>query len=405
MQSAVILAAARAARPLFARLAQPAVVGEMAAGLLIGPSCLGYFLPRVEAALFPPDSLAPLNALSQTGLVLFMYIIGIRTRSHASEIGRGAAAVTSVVSIVVPFAFGVALSIPFHERLAPPAVGRLPFGLFIGAAMSITAFPVLARILTERGLLATRVGAIAIACAAFDDLSGWLILAAILTLIGVGSSLALSTRVAGLVAFAAIAWLIVRPALARLARRGSLDHVAVRATALLVFAFLSAAATQALGVHALFGAFFAGVATPPAVRPAALVDALEPFATKVLLPLFFAFTGLRTAVGAIDTPALWWMTAAILVAAIAGKGAASTLAARAMGLAWRDAAALGALMNTRGLVELVVLNVGLDAGVLSPIAFSMLVVMALTTTMMTCPLLNIIQPAASTSPSLAAPRG
>lgn len=393
LQVAVILALARVLRWLVVPLGQPAVVGEMAAGLLIGPSCFGWLMPRSAAALFPATSLDSLNALSQIGLVLFMFIVGIRVGSQASGVKRGVAAVTSAVSIVVPFALGVALSLTLRDQLAPPGVGEWPFALFIGAAMSITAFPVLARILTDRGLLGTDVGTIAIACAAFDDVIGWLILAGILSLVHIGPPVVFAARIAWLAAYFAVMMLGVRPLVAWMARRRRFSGASADGLALmLLVALLSAAATDALGVHALFGAFFAGLMMPRSPSADAGVRVVEPVTMTLLLPLFFAFTGLRTSVQLINSPALVRDTFAVLATAVIGKGGASAVAARAMGLTWRHAGALGVLVNTRGLVELVILNIGLEAGILSPIAFSMLVVMALVTTVMTSPLLNLLGP-------------
>jgi K+:H+ antiporter len=393
LQVAVILALARILRWLFVPLGQPAVVGEMAAGLLVGPSCLGWLMPRFAAALFPATSLDALNALSQIGLVLFMFIVGIRVGSQAAGVKRSAAAVTSVVSIVVPFALGVALSLTLHDRLAPPGVGEWPFALFIGAAMSITAFPVLARILTDRHLLGTDVGTIAIACAAFDDVMGWLILAGILSFVHIGPPLVVAVRMGWLVAYFAVMMLGVRPLLAWSVRRRRFSGASTDGLALmLVVALVSAAATDALGVHALFGAFFAGLLMPRSPNVDAVVGVVEPVTMTLLLPLFFAFTGLRTSVQLIDSPALVGDTLAVLATAVVGKGGASAVAARVMGLSWRDAGRLGVLVNTRGLIELVILNIGLEAGILSPLAFSMLVVMALVTTVMTSPLLSLLGP-------------
>ena len=395
LQVAVILALARVLRRLCVPLGQPAVVGEMVAGLLVGPSFLGWLMPRSAAALFPATSLEPLNALSQVGLVLFMFIVGVRVGSQATSsfANRRVAAVTSVVSIVVPFVLGAALSLALRDRLAPPGVGVWPFALFIGAAMSITAFPVLARILTEHRLLDTDIGRIAIACAAFDDVTGWLILAGILSLVHIGAPLVFVARMAWLAAYFAIMLLGVRPGLAWIARRRRFSGASADGMALmLIVALLSAAATDALGVHALFGAFFAGLMMPRTPNVDAAVGAVEPVTMTLLLPLFFAFTGLRTSIRLIDSPALVRDTVFVLAAAVVGKGGASALAARAMGLEWRAAGALGVLVNTRGLIELVILNIGLEAGILSPLAFSILVVMALVTTFMTSPLLTLLLP-------------
>lgn len=392
LQVAVILTFSRAMRWLLAPVGQPAVIAEMVAGLMLGPSCFGWIAPQWASTLFPAGGLEPLNALSQIGLVLFMFLVGLRAGRHAAVQRRSAAAVTSVVSIVVPFALGVALATILHGRLAPAGVGLLPFSLFIGAAMSITALPVLARILMDHHLLGTEVGTLALACAAFNDVSGWLILAGILSLAGGGRPVAFVAVAGWFVIYLAVMIFVVRPALHRWhrRRRRSADQLA----SWLIVALLSATTTEAMGVHALFGAFFAGLIMPrDADLEASLSAHLEPLTITLLLPLFFAFTGLRTSVRLIDTPGLWRDTLLILAVAVAGKGGASALAARLTGSRWRDAWALGVLLNTRGLIELVILNIGLEAGILSPLAFSMLVMMALVTTFMTSPLLSLLLPA------------
>jgi Kef-type K+ transport system membrane component KefB len=393
LQVAVILALARLLRWLFVPVGQPAVVGEMVAGLLIGPSFLGWLMPRFAAALFPASSLESLNALSQVGLVLFMFIVGVRVGAPVPGGKRRVAAVVSAVSIAVPFTLGVALSLALHDRLAPPDVGVWPFATFVGAAMSITAFPVLARILMERRLLASEIGQMAIACAAVDDVAGWLILAGILAFAHIGAPSALVARMVGLAAYFAVMLLGVRPGLAWIVGRRTFSETSTDGVALmLIVTLLSAAATDALGVHALFGAFFAGLIMPRNPNVDRVVSAVEPVTMTVLLPLFFGFTGLRTSVRLIDSPALARDAILVLVTAVVGKGGASAVAARAMGLEWRAAGALGALLNTRGLIELVILNIGLEAGILSPLAFSILVVMALVTTFMTSPLLSLLLP-------------
>jgi Kef-type K+ transport system membrane component KefB len=393
LQIAVVLGLARIMRRLFVPLKQPAVIAEMVAGLMLGPSCLGWIAPRWFLALFPTSSLGPLNALSQLGLVLFMFLVGHRVSSQASAAKRSAIAVISAVSMLVPFAIGTAAGIALHPAFAPAEVSRWSFAFFVGAAMSMTAFPVLARILMEHQLVETVIGRIAIACAAFDDVMGWLILAAILSPAQGGTSFVMITRGAGLILYLLVMTFAVRPLLARLMRRRDtrVDPKETLALILLV-ALASAAATDALGVHALFGAFFAGLVMPRFDRDKGLVDSIEPVTMTVLLPLFFALTGLRTDLHLLDSVRLLAVTAGILFAAIAGKGGASAIASSMTGLPWRDAWAIGVLLNTRGLIELVILNIGLDAGILSPVVFSMLVVMTFVTTCMTSPLIEWLLP-------------
>jgi Kef-type K+ transport system membrane component KefB len=397
LQVTVILALAYTARRIFLLAGQPAVVGEMLAGLLLGPSFFGWLLPRASAVVFAPDSLAPLNALSQLGLVLFMFLVGLRLRAPDGGFNRRLAIAISATSIVVPFALGVLLAASVHDRLAPAGVGTLPFALFIGTAMSITAFPVLARILIDYRLTATPVGVLAITCAAFDDVSGWMILGGVTALAGGGGGRMIVGRLILFIGYLAVMLAIVRPALRWLARRRD-SRTGERyedITIWLLVMLLSATVTERLGVHALFGAFFAGLMMPRDARiERRLGDSVEPVTMTLLLPLFFAFTGLRTSVQLINTAALWRDAVLILTVAIAGKGGGAIVAARMMRVPWREAAALGALLNTRGLIELVVLNVGLDFGILSPPIFSMLVLMALVTTFMTAPIVTRLLPPA-----------
>ena len=395
-QIGVILAVARLAGWIMGRLGQPQVVGEMAAGIMLGPSLLGAVAPGLSDALFPAASLGFLNALSQVGIVLFMFVVGFEL-DHSMLRERGHSAVlTSHASITAPFLFGTALALPLYPWLAGEGVAFAPFALFLGAAMSVTAFPVLARILTERSLLGTHLGAIAITCAAVDDVTAWCILAGLAALIrGSPSGLPVWATVAGAVAFAGLSLTLGRALLARLLpafeRKG---RVTPGVLAVVIFAVLTGAwITEWLGIHALFGAFVVGLAMPR--QPAftrALLDRLEDLLVVLLLPLFFAFTGLRTRFGLISGGELWLVCAAIVGVAIVGKVGGSMLASRLSGLSWRESSAVGVLMNTRGLVELVFLNVGLELGVLSPTLFAMMVLMALATTVMTTPLLALVWP-------------
>ena len=374
--------------PVAARLGQPPVMAEMVAGLLLGPSLLGWVAPQVFGVLFPAASLPALSAIGQLGIVVFMFLVGWRLEIETLKtIGR-LALVTSLVSITVPFVLGSAVAMAAWYPYAPPGVARLPFALFMGSAMSMTAFPVLVRILEVQGLTRTQMGVLAVTCAAFNDAAGWLILAAITMVVRTGAMADAGRAFVGLAIYLAIMLGGVRPLVARLARRpgpvfgrsaGSLVIVALIVAA-------SAYTTDALGVHALFGAFLAGVVMPRDAEAERLFShAVEPATTTYLLPLFFAFSGLRTSVALIAGPELWLQTALILAVAIGGKGVGSALGARVMGVAWADAALLGVLMNTRGLIELVVLNIGFDLGILSPVLFSMMVVMAVTTTLLTSP--------------------
>ncbi|MBU8895622.1 cation/H(+) antiporter [Corallococcus sp. H22C18031201] len=373
-------------------LGQPLVIAEVVAGIVLGPSLLGWVSPDAMNWLFPTDSLPVLKMLSQVGLVLFMFLIGLELDPKLLK-GRGHASVAiSHSSIIVPFALGAgAAALWLYKDWSSPTVPFSSFLLFTGVAMSITAFPVLARILTERGLMQSKVGTIAIACAAVDDVTAWCLLAFVVSLVRASdlTHAALTTVFALL--YIAFMLMLVRPFLARLgarvASREGLTQNIVAGTLLLLLG--SAFVTELIGIHALFGAFLFGAVIPKeGGLAAALLEKLEDVAVVLLLPVFFAFSGLRTQVGLLDSTEAWVTCGAIIVLACLGKFGGSAVAARLTGLRWREAGAVGILMNTRGLMELIVLNLGLDLGVISPTLFTMMVLMALVTTFITTPLLR-----------------
>ncbi len=401
LQLLVVLVASRAVGALLARVGQPQVVGEMVAGIALGPSLLGLVAPGALARLFPPQALAPLAALSQLGVILFLFGVGLRLDLDLLRSKARTAFVTSQASIAVPFALGAALApwLYAHGGLAGAGATRLEFALFLGAAMSITAFPVLARILAERGLVKTRLGAMALACAAVDDVSAWCILAAVVAVArhhapGMAGLVGALPPLAWTLVVVAAAVFVVRPLVGRLAAgRSAATQVSVAVIAMLVLAL----ATERAGVHALFGAFLAGAVLPRARGLAAsIADRLDAL-NVVMVPVFFAFTGLRTSIGLVRGGELVAATGLVLVAAVGGKLGASAAAARLSGSDWREALGLGVLMNTRGLMELVILGVGLDIGVISPTLFTMMVMMALVTTVMATPLLALLHPQLSHS--------
>lgn len=392
LQVVIVVVAARLLGSLFGRWGQPPVVGEMLAGILLGPSLLGWLWPASQDALFAPDSLEPLWLLSQVGVILFLFVVGIDLDlAHLRE--RAAAAVwVSHTSIVAPFLLGAAVSLLAYPALAPAGTAFGPFALFMGVALSITAFPVLARILEDRGLTRTPLGKTAITCAAVGDVTAWCLLALVVAVAGADAGAGPGVTTLLTVAFVVVILFAVRPFAARLlpAEVGGEAQRKAFVAGVLSFVFLCAVATEAIGIRAPFGAFLAGVAMP---RIPSVLDYLrkrvEALGSVVLLPLFFAFTGLRTEIGLLGDPRNWWICAGIVAAAVAGKIGGTMLAARVSGLGWIDAFALGALMNTRGLIELVVLNLGYELGILSAEAFAMLVLMALVTTCMTGPLLQL----------------
>ncbi len=394
LQIGVILIVSRFVGQLFRKMHQPQVMGEMVAGILLGPSLLGWVAPGISAALFPPESLGYLSSLSQIGLVLFMFLVGLELDPQILR-GRGhTALVTSHVSIIAPFLLGTLLALFLYPRLSDDSVTFTNFALFMGIAMSITAFPVLARILTERKLLRTPLGAMAIACAAVDDVTGWCILAGVVLLVrATGSATPLWLTLFGTAAYVLGMVFVIRPALRKLEqvyeRRGFIPQDILAVILLLVLA--SAWVTEELGIHALFGAFMAGAILPKQHGFVhALVEKLNDAAIVLLLPIFFAFTGLRTSIGLVNGLEMWFYCGLIILVAIAGKFGGSAISARLTGSPWREAGALGILMNTRGLMELVLLNIGLDIGVISPALFAMMVLMALITTFMTSPVLEWI---------------
>ena len=397
VQIAVVLVAARAVGYAFRLIRQPQVVGEMIAGILLGPSLLGWAAPGVSAVLFPVESLGVLATLSQVGLLLFMVLVGIELDPRLLR-GRGhAAVITSHVSIIAPFGLGSLLALYLYPRLSDASVDFVGFALFMGAAMSVTAFPVLARILTERNLLRTKLGAVTLACAAVDDVTAWSLLAVVVAIVRTGGGeMPLWLTFAGTAAYIGVMFGVVRPLMARVLRLyESRGHLSQDVLALVLLGLLgSAATTEWLGVHALFGAFLFGAILP---RDRAFVRDLtakmEDLTVVFFLPLFFASTGLKTSIGLVSGSELWGYFGLVMLVAVAGKFGGSTLAARLTGLSWRESGALGVLMNTRGLMELVILTIGLELGVISPALFAMMVLMALATTFMTTPLLEWIYPA------------
>jgi Kef-type K+ transport system membrane component KefB len=392
VQLLVIVLATQALGALATRLRQPSVIGEIAAGLLLGPSFVGGLWPGAYASLFPGDSLDTLRLLSQLGVILFMFTVGLELDPARLRQRAPTAIAVSHFSIVVPFALGVVLALQLFTRYAPAGVPFDAFALFMGIALSITAFPVLARIIEERGMTKTSLGSTAIACAAVDDVTAWSLLALIVTWATAGGVGATLLFVAGAVAaFAAAMIWIVKPLVKRWLHATDAGLSRPKTALVLLILLGSALATELIGIHALFGAFVAGVIMPPsAALRHQLRERLESISSVFLLPVFFAFTGLRTHVGLLNDATSVLVCAGIILVAIVGKLVGSMLAARWTGSTWRDSFVLGALMNTRGLMELIALNVGYDLGILSPQMFTMLVVMALVTTAMTGPLVDLV---------------
>src|SRR6218665_922630 len=375
------------------KIGQPSVVGEMIAGIVLGPSLFGLYFPEFSGMIFPKESLPNLQFLSQIGLILFMFIVGMELDLKVLRKTSHNAVVVSHASIIIPFAMGMGLAYYIYETFAPDGVHFLSFGLFMGIAMSITAFPVLARIVQERGITKTKLGTLVIACAAADDITAWCILAAVIAVVKAGSVVSSFYVIIMAVAYVFLMLKLVRPFLARIGSIYTSKETLTKPIVAMFFVTLiiSSYVTEAIGIHALFGAFMAGAIMPDNIKFRTLfIEKVEDVALVLLLPLFFVFTGLRTQIGLLSEPGLWKLTAIIIAVAVTGKFIGSALAAKFVGQNWKDSLSIGALMNTRGLMELVVLNIGYDLGVLTPTVFSMMVLMALITTFMTGPALDLI---------------
>ena len=394
LQMTIVLATSLLCGSIARRLGQSRVIGEIVGGILLGPSVLGRFSPGLSARIFPGGSLGSLDVLSTVGLILFLFMVGSELNLEHLRQQKSTAILSSFASILLPFSLALIAAPLIHARFGANEIGRLPFALFLGVSLSITAFPVLARILEERKMQTDALGATALLCAAVDDVTAWMLLALAMTFLsGTGNDRAFSARLLWLVAYVATMFFLVKPASRWLAARragGPLSYELLGV--MLAFALASSAVTDAIGVHPLFGAFLAGLCFPrvPAWQRL-LRDRLDVILSLVLLPLFFALTGLRTRLDLLTSPATWLWTGLILFLAIAGKMGGAVLGARLTGQEWRFSLALGALLNTRGLVELIVLNIAYNAHVFSPTLYTMLVVMALVTTAVTVPILNCLK--------------
>jgi len=375
------------------RFGQSRVVGEIIGGILLGPSVFGRIAPHASAALLPQNSLGAFDILSTVGLILFLFLIGSQLDYEHLRQQKATASLASGMSIILPFAMAAGIAHSMRIRFAPTNVGSLPFVLFLGVSMSITAFPVLARILEERRMQTTPLGATALMCAAVDDVCAWFLLAIALTLIPhKDAAMSLEARFVWLVIYLIVMLGVVRPLAKWLTRRNTSTELSYELLGTIIAIVLaSAAATEAIGIHPLFGAFLAGICFPriPSWQTS-VRKRLDMLVSVLLLPFFFALTGMRTHLDLLSGTSVWFWTAVVLTVAIGGKIGGAALAARWTGQTWKNALALGALLNCRGLVELIVLNIAYNAHVFSPTLFTMLVVMALITTMITAPLLDIL---------------
>lgn len=393
LQILIIIITARLFSYISNKIGQPSVIGEIFAGIFLGPSLLGSIFPEFSSFLFPIESLGNLKFLSQVGLILFMFVVGmeldlkvLRTKAHE-------AVVISHMSIVVPFMLGTGLAYFVYLDYAPAGTAFLPFALFMGIAMSITAFPVLARIIQERELTRTPLGALIITCAAADDISAWCIFAAVVAIVKAGTLVGAGYTILLAVLYVIIMIKVVRPFLARFGKVCSSKESMNKGVVAMIFfiLLLSSYATEIIGIHAIFGAFMAGVIMPQSINfRKVFAEKIEDVSLLLFLPLFFVFTGLRTQVSLLGDSTSWQVCGLIILVAVVGKFVGSTLAAKFVGQNWRNSIIIGSLMNTRGLMELIILNIGFDLGILSPDIFAMMVIMALTTTSMAGPVLDLV---------------
>ena len=393
IQIVTIVLVARVFGWFFQKIGQPSVIGEIIAGIVLGPSLFGAYFPEFSAALFPSASLGNLNLLAQIGLILFMFVIGMELDLKVIKNKAGDAVVISHASIVIPFALGMFLSYFIYKEFAPSGTPFLSFSLFTGIAMSITAFPVLARIVQERGIHKTRLGTVVLTAAAADDITAWCMLAVVIAIVKAGSFASALYVIALAVIYVLIMLKLVRPFLHRIGHLNKNKENLDKSTIAIFFITLvfSAYTTEVIGIHALFGAFMTGAIMPDNARFRHIfVEKVEDVAVVLFLPLFFVYTGLRTEIGLLNDIHLWKITGLIILVAVIGKFVGSALASRFVGQSWKNSLIIGALMNTRGLMELIVLNIGFELGVLTSEVFAMMVIMALFTTFMTGPILDLI---------------
>jgi Kef-type K+ transport system membrane component KefB len=391
LQLLIILMATRLAGWLVSKWGQPAVVGEILAGIVLGPSLLGRFAPEIEKSLFPPTSFGSLSLVSEMGLILFMFVIGIELDAAVMRKKAKQSIAISIASIIIPFIGGYLLALKIYSLYAPQGTAFSGFAIFMGIAMSVTAFPVLGRILRERNLERTPTGILALSAAAADDVVAWGMLALVTALLKTGNLHDAGITIFYWSLFIAFLIFIIRPLLRKLIMRKDQEGGMPRSLIPILLGGMLASAwsTQMLGMHALFGAFLFGLIIPVDwIYSKAFIARIGDIATVLLIPVFFVMTGLRTRIDVMNGVQDWIYCLIVIAIAVVGKWGGAALAARLTGSDKRESMALGAMMNTRGLMQLVVLNIGYDLGVLSPALFSMMVIMALVTTAMTGPALK-----------------
>ncbi|MDS3860210.1 cation:proton antiporter [Thermosynechococcaceae cyanobacterium BACA0444] len=399
----LIIGLARLVGNLFTRINQPPVMGEIVAGIMLGPSLLGWLAPHTEAILFPKDVMPSIYLLSQIGLIFFMFLVGLEVSPENMRGRLRVAMATSSISILVPFTLGVSLALTLLQPLRTnPEISNLAFALFLGAAMSVTAFPVLARIIQEKNLQKTPLGLLALTCASVDDITAWCLLAMAIIATRSNDIFSAWPTLVGISLFTMLMMTVgrrwIEQQMRAWAQRGPLTLS--QQTIIYIFLILSAIGTQLLNIDVIFGGFIMGVIMPKNLASTVyLRERIQDFVTIFLLPLFFAYSGINTQIGLVNTPTLWGLTILILLAAVLGKFGGTYWVSRWTGLPAGEAAALGLLMNTRGLTELIILNVGLSLKVISPVLFTMLVIMALVTTFIASPLMDRVYPGPLSDPS------
>jgi Kef-type K+ transport system membrane component KefB len=392
LQLGIILGACRLVGRLVKPFGQPQVVGEMITGVLLGPSLFGLLMPGFHASLFPKPTLTVIYCVAQVGLALYMFLVGLEFDVGLMRRKMGSAVAVSWAGILTPFSLGCMLAWGFKDRFAffSPGTKTWEAALFMGAAMSVTAFPVLARIIRERGLSGTSLGTLALAAGSSDDAAAWCVLAVVLASFTGKLSVAVLAIGGGLL-YALFMVLGARPWLERYfnrleaddQKRGLVIPLAV------VLVMVCSWATDSIGIYSVFGAFILGASMPRGAVARHIEAGLEPLTVSLLVPMYFIYTGLNTRIGLLDNPVLWVVALVVLFAACLGKGIACGVAARLNGESARDAVALGALMNSRGLMELIILNIGLERGVITPTLFTVMVIMAIVTTLLAVPVFNL----------------
>ena len=394
LQIVIILFCCRIFSSIFSLFRQPTVIGEILAGIVLGPSILGYWFPEISNFLFPSESLGNISLLSQFGLILFMFVIGVELDIDVVRKKLKETILISHASTIVPFFLGMLMAYFIYDEYAYKSTQFLPFALFIGIAMSITAFPVLARIIQEKGLTKTHLGAISLASAANGDITAWCMLAVVIAIAQAGSMLSAFYNILFSILYLLIMFLVIRPFLRMIGQLFHNEEVIDKRLVAFIFLILvvSSFLTEILGLHALFGAFMAGVIMPTDIKfRKIMTEKVEAVALSLFLPLFFVSTGLKTEIGLLNTPELWVLCGIFILVAVVGKFGGATLSARFVGESWKNSLYIGALMNTRGLMELVVLTIGYEMEILPPPIFVILVLMTLVTTFMTTPLILFIR--------------